>query len=427
MFTVLKQDAQFFIKNLKVQDAAFYLGLFYIVLYYLRPQYIYSSLLIIPWLQLTILFGLFVLLSKSNLVFTRQHFFLLLFAIICWFSVQASQYPIISKKEQWTAFIFFLEVLFLSNCVRNTTQFKILLIVFFICVFKMSFFGARVWASRGFGFSAWGIQGPPGFFQNSGEYTLLMAIVAVMSIPFLIALRPKTKIYWFLPITAVMAAIGASSRGGQLALVIGLLFLLLSYRRLKIKHLVYIALSASLVWSLIPDQQKARFESAGSDKTSTARLKYWEAGLDMTLKNPWLGVGHGAFPQHYDLFYKHDDGSFLMSRQEVAHNSLVQVSSTLGIPALIIYLIFHYFVYRRVKIPKNKRYVGDVDIVFMDNIKIALRASVIVYFVGAFFMSVAFYPYIYFLLSLSIIYDHVERLSYERKPSRTLKEISHFS
>lgn len=403
MISTVKKDWTSFRQHLRKQDMGFYLGLFFIVLYYLRPQYIFSELLIIPWLQITIVGGLLVLFSQGKLSFKKEHFLILFLGLLVLGSAFASRYPQISFNNISTPFIFFAEVLFLSNCARTLNQLKLLLLVLFLCVFKMSFFGARVWASRGFGFADWGIQGPPGFFQNSGEYTLLMAIIAVMSIPVIAAFKPQTKIYWILPITAIMAAIGASSRGGQLALLVGLIYLLLAFKKLKPKNLVYILLVVSIVWAIFPERQLERFQTAGDDKTSTARLDYWSAGLDMMVKNPMLGIGYDAFPEHYDRYYKVHDGSFLMRRKEVAHNSMVEVGATIGIPALIVYLWMHWCVFKRGKRPKKpKADIGELDN-FLLKFEIALKASVVTYFVGSIFMSVAFYPYLYHLLAFSII------------------------
>ncbi|MDN6326564.1 MAG: O-antigen ligase family protein, partial [Alkalibacterium sp.] len=254
----------------------------------------------------------------------------------------------------------------------------------------------------GFGFAAWGIQGPPGFFQNSGEFSLLMAICSVMSIPLILYMRPKTKIYWLLPLTAAMTVMGASSRGGQLALVIGLVYLLLVYRKIHFKNLMYVTVFISVAWALFPEEQKNRFETAGTDKTSETRLEYWAGGIDMAKNYPLLGVGLNTFPEHYHRFYKESDGSFLSKRKEVAHNSLVEVVSTLGGPALVLYLWFHFSVFASRSLLKKHNDPGP-DLMFLDSFRIALNGAILVYFVGAFFMSVVFYPYIYFLLALAII------------------------
>lgn len=402
VFSVIKGDVKAFRQGLKGQDLIFYFGLVFIVLYYLRPQAIIPGLDIIPWLQITILVGFLTMIGNNRLKFTSTHFLVFLFATLAWLSAMTSLYPHISSRDITTPFIFALEVLFLSNCVKKVKQLQLLLIVFFLCIFKMSFFGARVWAGRGFGFAEWGIQGPPGFFQNSGEFSLLMAICTVMSVPLILYMKSKTKIYWLLPLTAAMTVMGASSRGGQLALLVGVVYLLVVYKKISIKNLVYTAVFAAVVWTFLPEEQKARFETAGSDQTSTTRLDYWEAGIDMAKNYPFLGVGFRTFPEHYHRFYKVNDGSYLSTRKEVAHNSLIEVVSTLGIPALILYLWFHFSVFSSRSLLKRHKDPGP-DLMFLDSFRISLNAALLTYFVGAIFMSITFYPYIYFMLALAII------------------------
>lgn len=402
MFSVLKKDLKAFRQDLKGQDLIFYLGLTFIVLYYLRPQVIIPGLNIVPWLQITILVGFLAMAGNSRLKFTGTHVLVLLFATLAWLSAMNSLYPDISSKNITTPFIFAFEVLFLSNCVKSVKQLQLLLIVFFLCIFKMSLFGARVWVSRGFGFAAWGIQGPAGFFQNSGEFSLLMAMCAVMSIPLILYMKPKTKVYWLFPITTVMTVMGASSRGGQLALLVGLIYLLLAYKKIRFKNLVYVTIFILIAWTLFPEGQKVRFETAGSDRTSETRLEYWSAGINMAKEYPLLGVGFKTFPEHYDRFYKVRDGSYLSRRKEVAHNSLIEVASTLGIPALILYLWFHLSVFSSRSLLKKYK-EPESEFVFLESFRVCLSGAILTYFVGAFFMSVAFYPYIYFLLGLTII------------------------
>jgi O-antigen ligase len=415
VFSVLKEDLKAFRQGLKGQDLIFYLGLTFIVLYYLRPQVIIPGLDIIPWLQITIIVGFLAMIRHSRLKFTRTHLLVFLFATLAWLSAMNSLYPYISSQGMSAPFIFALEVLFLSNCVRNVKQLQLLLIVFFLCIFKMSFFGARVWAGRGFGFTEWGIQGPPGFFQNSGEFSLLMAISAVMSIPLILYMKSKAKIYWLLPLTAIMTVMGASSRGGQLALLVGVIYLLLVYKKISVRYLLYTTVLLAVVWTFLPEAQKARFETAGSDQTSTARLNYWEAGIDMAQNHPLLGVGFRTFPEHYHRYYKESDGSYLLNRKEVAHNSLIEVVATLGIPALILYVMFHLSVFSgRSLFKKNKD--SEADLVFLESFRVSLNGAVLTYFAGAFFMSLAFYPFIYFLMAMAII-----RVRFTRERERKVR------
>ena len=157
------KDIRLFINAFKGQGVIFYLGCAYIIFSYLRPQSIYPQLNFVPWLQITILTGLALMFVKKQLVFTKTHALVFLFALLSLLSTLDSYYPEISWRYADIPFIWAIEVLFLSNCISNQKQFKLLVALLFLCLFKMSFFGARTWAMSGFGFSGWGIQGPPGF------------------------------------------------------------------------------------------------------------------------------------------------------------------------------------------------------------------------------------------------------------------------
>lgn len=411
MIAVIKKDTANFIAALKGQDALFYLGCFYVILHYLRPTYIYPQLDFLPWMRLTILAGLVAMVATNRFKLVWNHVLVFFFLLFAWLASVYSMYPQTSA-EGTMPLLFLLEVLFLSSCVKNVQQFKVLMIIFFLSIFKMSSFGARVWASRGFGFADWGIAGPPGFFNNSGEFSLLMAVAFALAVPLIVALKPKTIVYWALPVTAAMTVLGANSRGSQLALVIGCVYLLLVYRKVRIKNIIAAIILASVVWFILPEEQKERIYGAGEDGTSNARIVYWEAGIDMALENPWFGVGYRAFPEHFDIYYRGLDSRLTITRLEVAHNSLVEVASTLGLPALFFYLLMHLALMKKTK-PSGRLPETDQDVVV--HMSRALSAATIVYFVGAFFMSIAFYPYIYFLLSLKIMLNNVAHQS-EAKP-----------
>ena len=400
MIKEIRGDIASFINAYKGQGSIFYFGCAYIVFTYLRPHLIYPQLNFLPWLQLTILGGLGLMAFKKQLNFTGTHALVFLFAILAWISALTSYYPDISMLNIDTPVIWAIEVLFLSNCVSNLKQLKLLISLLLLFLFKMSFFGAKTWALRGFGFSGWGIQGPPGYFNNSGEFSLLMAMTAVMSIPFLIGLGLKRRYLWLLPITAVMTVLGASSRGGQLALVVGLLYLLIAYKKIRIKNLVYTVLAGWLIMTILPEEQKARLSSMGDDDTSVSRMNYWHAGIDMAKQNPWTGVGYNAFPDYYNDYYKIGGEGYLSNRKEVSHNSMVQVVSTMGIPALLIYLMIHIRIFYNTP-KKSLRLAADHSPLPL-SIYHSLRGGIVTFFIGAFFMSVAFYPYIYLLCGLSI-------------------------
>jgi putative inorganic carbon (HCO3(-)) transporter len=276
-----------------------------------------------------------------------------------------------------------------------------MIILFFLILFKMSLFGAKTWINRGFGFASWGISGPPGLFSNSGELSLLMAMLAVMSFVFLLACSKPKRWYYLLPITAVMTVMAASSRGGQLALVVGALFVAIFVTKVNVKSLFGAMFVCLLVAFLLPQEQKDRFSAMGEDGTSTSRLTYWKAGLGMLGKHPLLGVGHHSFPLYFDDNYSHlKKGGYSVGRSEVSHNSFIQVGSTLGYSGLAVYLFMIYFCFRQNRSIRKlcREHSARADVQWCSKWSSGLDAGLITYLVGSFFMSVAFYPYIYLIM-----------------------------
>lgn len=392
-----------YIRELRSQDWFFKLACIYIILSYLRPQVIFPWLDILPWSQLVILSGLLGLAVKSRLKMKPVILVMFGFCLSVYTSSILSYAPEHSLNKADVVLIWALELLFFISCISSAKQVRLILILFFIVLFKMSLFGAKTWISRGFGFTKWGIAGPTGFFANSGEYSLLMAILACMSLAFLLSVKARW-IYYILPLTAVFSVLGASSRGGQLALLIGFVYLLFMFGKLRIK---YILISFVAIWSayqLLPEEQKERFNIVGDDATSVSRLNYWKSGLDMMENHPWFGIGHDAFPLYYRDYYKSQlDGlsGYLYQRIEVSHNSFVQVGSTLGIFGLLFYLsliVLHFKnnIAVRKEVSKNQR-----SFAWVRATTIGLDSAMVVYLVGSMFMSIAFYPYIYFLLMFS--------------------------
>lgn len=407
MFKNLKLDLIAFYKECRAQDFGFYCVAAYIVFSYLRPQETMPWLNILPWTQLCIMAGLVFALLKGTFKVGFAHLLVLLYFLVCMASAYMSTYPQISFLNWNILLIWLLEMIFIASCINTLVKFRLMLIIFFIVLFKLSFFGAREWVSRGFGFTDYGIAGPPGFFINSGELSLLMAMLAVMSYSFICEDKSARKIYYWLPITALMTVIAASSRGSQLALAVGVVLYFLLKGRLSFKYICYGALIAWLGYWALPEQQKERFSSSGDDKTSRARLIYWEKGIDMVKEHPYLGVGYMAFPEYFHDYYApyvEEDMQKIASQREVAHNTLVEVSSENGLIGLSIYMwmYFHIFWLNRT----SKKLLLKLDRVEFNvwrSTAFGFNIANVVFFVGAFFMSVSLYPYIYFMLAFSFV------------------------
>lgn len=399
-------DFKNFFNQCKAQDFGFYMVAGYLIFSYLRPQVIFPALDFLPWTQLCIMSGLVYCAIKKHLNFQLPHLALIIFSLICLISALNSYYPDYSLSKVDTIFIWTLELFFFTSCIRNPIQFRLITILFFLILFKISFFGARTWVERGFGFRDYGIAGPTGFFANSGELSLLIAMLTVMSIAFYSANKPIKRVYYLLPITCIMTVLAASSRGGQLSLLVGVLLIAIIIEKLKFKNLVIMILVASLSFTLIPEKQKERFQSSGDDKTSQTRLIYWGAGLEMAKEHPWFGVGFYGFPTY---FYEHYSDALLGEsewghRREASHNTLIELGSTTGYLGLTCFIWLYWIIFSLNRKTRKllKSSAKNITTSWMHTYSIGLDISMVTFFIGSFFMSVAFYPYIYFMLMFSL-------------------------
>lgn len=400
---LLKADLWALYLAFKAQDFAFWMAAFYLVFAYLKPQVTFPIIDFLPWTQLSILAGLGYLIVKGRISLNIVHVAMIIFFIIVIVSIYDAVYPEIGWRRFDVIYIQLIELIFFTNCIKNMQQFKLIITIFFLILLKMSLFGAKTWVSRGFGFTSWGIAGPDGYFANSGEFSLLMAMFAIMSLGFIAGHATKRKIYYIAPITAVMTVLGASSRGSQLAIAAGLLVMAFVMGKLSLKNILIFALIGTLGYNLMPEEQMKRFESMGEDDTSQSRLKYWESGVKMMNDNKLTGVGYFGFAEYYHNYYKEGiQSGYLANRREVAHNSLVETGSELGYPGLLCYIWFHILCFNmNNRCRRMARASNRADLNWIPLFSTGLNVTLLVYFIGAFFMSVAYYPYIYIMMMFS--------------------------
>ncbi|UZJ43919.1 O-antigen ligase family protein [Marinimicrobium sp. C6131] len=400
----LIQDTKNVLRSMKGQDFGFYAAALYLLLEYVRPHVIYPFIDILPWTQLTILLGLFYVIVKGQLKFQMMHFVLLCFVGAAYISSFLSYDPTASFNRIDYIVSWFVVVIFFTGAVRNLEQYKLLTILLFLFLFKMSLFGAKTWVMRGFSFTSWGISGPRGFFQNSGELSLLMVIFAAMSFSYIAANKSISKYYYIVPITAVMTVLAASSRGSQLAMAVVAVLLAIMIGKLRFRNMVLFGIVCWAGFTLLPEEQKERFSTMGDDATSESRLIYWEKGLEMMHDHKLFGVGYYAFPSYFEDKYVHSvNFENFRYRREVAHNSYIQVGSEMGYIGLSIYLLLIFIFFRLTS--KTRKLIDNGSTIsrhkWVHGYCTGLNIAFIGYIIGSTFMSVAFYPYLYLFLMLA--------------------------
>lgn len=380
----------------------------YLIIEYVRPQSIIPKLSILPWGQLFLMLSLLGWMADRRARWVRDPInkWMILFLGVIVLSSFNAHYPSISWAH-FNDFFFWLIIYFLIiNIVRTEKRLFVFLLIFILASYKLSFHGARTWAFRGFSFTNWGLTGPPGYFQNSGELTIQMLMFAPIAYRLAITLKPwlsKIKFWIALgaPITAMMTVMGASSRGGQLGMLFQLYHTFLK-GRLNFKTILLVATLAGAAYAFMPAEQLDRFRSAGSDKTSEQRLLYWKHGLDMIQENPLLGVGYFNFAYYYESHFRHD---MLYETAQLPHNIFIQIGTDSGVLGLFIYVMLILGVFRANA--TVRRVLRQDKNNWLYGLSLGLDAAFVGFLIAGQFVTVGYYPFMWINMAFSIALKNV--------------------
>ncbi len=381
------------------EGAAFFFLCFYYFIEYTRIQTIFPQFDILPFGLLAVAFTILFLPAdryrehpKKLLVFAVYGFILLTFI--------SMTYALDSKLAAERGYIYlnWLIVFFMTiSLVSNERRFAFFLFLYLLWNFKLSQHGAISWAQRGFGFTKWGISGPQGWFQNSGEYGLQMAMICVISLCFFLGIRQYLSGWrkWLIlaiPITSFMTVLASSSRGDYLALVAGFLWLAFAAKGRRLFTGFFVICILGIGYWGMPTKMIERFTMAGdtNDYTSYTRETRWKAGFEIFRDHPVIGIGTGSWVPYYIKNYPREDGR---EGWGLPHNSFIEVIGDYGsVGLLFIILIFGgmFFLNKRTRDMAN-RY--DDQVPFW--LSRGFDAATIAYIVGGSFMSVFYYPYVW--------------------------------
>jgi putative inorganic carbon (hco3(-)) transporter len=382
----------------KKEPFSFWMICGYMVFEFVRPQAIYPALQIIPWAQLLLLGSLvFAVLDKTvKWTVTPANKWMILFLLAILVSSTFAIYPEVSWRHTMDFLGWFIIYFLIINIVNTRERFYIVLLIFIVAAGKIAVGTTKVWVMRGFAFTDWGLMGPPGFFQNSGELSVLTIMLFPLAYFTAMALKDRGKtweylILLFFAACAVMTTLGASSRGSQLALAIQMIVI---FRKniFRFKTIIPTVVLLISFYSLVPDEQKERFSQAGEDGTSQQRLLYWEHGWDMIVEHPILGVGYYNFIPYYEQHFPQDT---LRGYAQLPHNIFIQVGTDTGFLGLFFFLniILVFFVSARSVLAAEK--VSSVD----KAIACGLAYGFFSFVIAGQFVTITYYPFMWIHLA----------------------------
>jgi putative inorganic carbon (HCO3(-)) transporter len=399
---------------------AFWMICVYLIMEYVRPQSIYPGLDILPWDKVFLGLAALALPMDPHRCRVRDatNWWMTLFLVVIIAASTFATFPSISWSHWFDLFGWYVIYFLIISIVTTRERYFILLVIFLLANFKLSIFGARTWISRGFGFTDWGIAGPPGYFENSSDLSAEMLMFAPIALELALFVKPRVKrvTYWFLmlgAVTGAMTVLAASSRGSQLGLAAQAVWVAIQ-RKLKLKVLVAIAFVAWIGYRLLPAAEKARFASAGTDNSSVQRLHYWQAGLKMIENHPVLGIGYFNFPAVYPLY---DPSNLWHGTAQLPHNIFIQVGTDAGLIGLGIFVML---IYRNLKAARDIRRAceGNPEApAFAVGVARGLALTTWGFVIAGQFNTVSYYPFLWINLALTVSLANIVKRAAQRPES----------
>jgi hypothetical protein len=238
----------------------------------------------------------------------------------------------------------------------------------------------------------------------------VFSIVFVIGMPFVLFSIFQVEKKWqkLLLILAIPliwhALILCASRGAFIAA--GVSTLLASFMlRSKILNIVLLAGFAIFIvdqGSTLTSRTSATISAANANQVAqlNPRLVSWGVGIDITLKHPFLGAGPQRFQQASRAY-------FPGRSPHVAHSTLFNFSSNLGIFAALTYLSFFFISWKMFR--ANKKALEEWPNKNLDFINKASICSIAGFFVGALFLDLIIFEPFYFVLLIVVANNYIIR------------------
>jgi len=235
-----------------------------------------------------------------------------------------------------------------------------------------------------------------GLFENSNDLALHLVTMVPLAITLAFAKRGVISKVIYLPVAVLMIAaiVVTFSRGGFIGLVaVSLLLVWKLGRGQRVNTTAAFVLALVLFFALAPGDYGGRLSTifdTASDLTGSAsqRNQVLQRSVVVALRYPLFGVGLGNF--HHRSF------------QELGtHNAYTQVASEIGIPAMVLYMMFLLYPYKKLTEIEKATY-GQKHERFYYYLSVGLQASLLGYMVASFFAAVAYQWYVYYLVGYAI-------------------------
>ena len=405
----------------RTQPLSFWMLNIYVFFEYVRPQQIYRSMGTLPYAQVSLLGAVAFLFMEGRRLKKplATDYALMAFTGIILLSSLTAVRPDASMDSMQLWINWLLLYFLLVNIVDTEKRYFVYFVAFLLYSFKMSQHGMRGWIERGFSFTSWGMSGAPGWFQNSGEFAIQMAIFIPLSLYFYLNHRHgwgwKMKLLVILmPISAAMSIMSSSSRGGMLAMAGVMAWLVLQSKK-KVKGALIAAVAGGIILVALPQEFKDRFDTIGEDETSINRQNYWDFGKEIMRERPVLGIGYANWLTYYHARFGYG---------ALPHNIYIEAGAELGYTGLVGFIaLIGATLWVNRKTRRAARKLGR-DGEWFAGTALGLDAAMVGFLIAGTFVTVLYYPFFWMNLAMTASLHHSVQHTLSQRRRAHLAELA---
>ncbi len=250
------------------------------------------------------------------------------------------------------------------------------------------------------------------------ENDLALALCMAVPYPFLLRKAPGVGritgwLYLGATATMILGVAATRSRGGFLGLVAAL-GIMWWWSKNRVRNLVLIlgvAIAGSGIF--VATAPEGYFDEMATisdpeDSTRQERFKSWALGWDMFVDNPILGVGAGNYPWTVHVYQLRR--SMFSSEEKVlggreAHSLYFTLLPELGLVGVVLFLGVLFSLNSRLRdlsrrVDESPR--GTKELETFALAATAMRCSLVTFLVNALFISVLYYPHLWYLIGFTV-------------------------
>jgi probable O-glycosylation ligase (exosortase A-associated) len=341
-----------------------------------------------------------------------------LFAIWVTYTTSMSDFPTRAwAKWDWASKVLIFAIL-IPFIFRSRVQIEALIL---ICVFSTGTIFCSAGVKTFLGGGGYGSLAVMGSGNSGLSESSTLAVVCVMLIPLVVFLMRHSLIFprniltraLFLGIivTSLATVVGTTARTGIIAVAVMYLLSMLQSKK-KLWWIAGLALGAIVVMNLDLSatswgNRMSTIETYNADSSAMARIKVWEWTIDYARSHP-LGGGFDAFLHNGILGVSSEGETTYFPEGQIGgkafHSIYFELLGEQGMVGFAMYfLMVGLALFKLIKLKKTWK--NDPGMGWIADLANALITTIMVFLAGGTFVGIAYQPYIFYMLTLTVAID----------------------